>query len=300
MRIVSLLPSATEIVFALGLEDDLVARTDECDHPAGVVDVPVVSRQAIPYDSGLAADAIDRRVTELVAAGEPLYSLDADRIRELRPDLILAQDLCRVCAVPSGHVEEALATIGCDAEVLSLDPMTLDDVLDTLLAVGGLTGALGRAGALVLDLRRRLDAVRAAVAGRPAPRTLTLEWREPPFGGGHWVPDMVVTAGGTPMLSASGEVSRRLTWEEIEAADPEVVVFMPCGYDLARATREAEGLPDVPALRGREAFVVDATSYFSRPSPRVVEGVEALAWALHPEVVPPPPEGRIERLVRNG
>ena len=297
MRIVSLLPSATEIVFALGLEDDLVARTDECDFPAAVADIPVVSRQAIPYDSGLSAEEIDARVSELVAAGEPLYTLDADRIREVAPGLILAQDLCRVCAVPSGHVEEALATIGCDAEVLSLDPMTLDDVLDSVLAVGGLTGALSRAGALVQDLRRRLDATRAAVAGRPMPRTLTLEWRDPPYGGGHWVPDMVAAAGGTPVLSARAEVSRRVTWDEIAEADPEVVVFMPCGYGLERAKQEAEGLAEVPALRGRDTFVVDATSYFSRPSPRVVEGVEALAWALHPDVVPSPPEGRIERIV---
>lgn len=293
----SLLPSATEIVYALGLDGDLVGRTDECDFPPAAAAKPVVSRQAIPYDSGLSSAGIDARVAELVASGEPLYELDADLIRSLSPDLILAQDLCRVCAVPSGHVEDALATIGCEAEVLSLDPMTLDDVLDSILAVGGMTGRLAAAGTLVGELRQRLDSVRAATAGRPRRRVLTLEWREPPFCGGHWVPDMVEAAGGTPLLSSPGAPSRRVTWDEVADAAPEVVVFMPCGYDLERATAEAAGLLDAPALSAvRDAFVVDATAYFSRPSPRVVEGVELLAWALHPEAVPEPPPGRISRL----
>lgn len=302
MRIVSLLPSATELVYALGIDDLLVGRTDECDWPPATTTKPIVSRQAIPYDSGLTSEEIDRRVSELVAAGQPLYTLDAEAIRDLRPDLILAQDLCRVCAVPSGDVEGALDTIGCRADVISLDPATMDDVLACLLTIGRATGFDDRAVAAVAALRGRLDAVADAVAGRARPRVLTLEWREPPFTGGHWVPDMVVAAGGTPVLSNPGEKSQRVTWDAVATADPEVVVFMPCGYDLARATTEAAGLLDEPALRRSPAvgdgrvWVADATSYFSRPSPRIVDGVELLAWALHPDAVTPPPPGRLARL----
>lgn len=302
MRIVSLLPSATELVYALGIDELLVGRTDECDWPPESATKPIVSRQAIPYDSGLTSGEIDRRVSELVAAGEPLYRLDAELIRELRPDLILAQDLCRVCAVPSGDVEGALDTIGCRAEVISLDPATMDDVIDCLHTVGRATGCEERAEREVAALRARIDAIGQAVAGRERPRVLTLEWREPPFTGGHWVPDMVSAAGGTPVLSSPGAKSPRVTWSEVAAAEADVVVFMPCGYDLARATAEAGGLVDEPALRESPAvragrvWVVDATAYFSRPSPRIVEGVELLAWLLHPDAAAAPPDGRVARL----
>jgi iron complex transport system substrate-binding protein len=296
MRIVSLLPSATEIVYALGLDGELVAVTDECDFPPRALeDKPVVSRTALPTDRQLSGAEIDVLVTELVGRGEPLYRLDAEAIRGLRPDLILAQDLCRVCAVPSGDVEDALATLGCRADVLSLDPSTLDDVIAGVEQVGAVTGRADAGASLAAELRARVEAVRRAVAARPRPRTLALEWRDPPFAGGHWVPDMVLAAGGEPVLGSVGRPSARVTWDDIAAADPEVAVFMPCGYGLDRTLAEADGLAaQLPV--GCRVFAVDASSYFSRPSPRIVDGLETLAWALHPEAAPEPPPGRISRL----
>jgi iron complex transport system substrate-binding protein len=295
VRIVSLLPSATEIVYAIGLDQELVAVTDECDWPRPAADKPKVSRSALP--PGLAPADVDRAVAELVAAGQPLYTLDAERIRRLQPDLILAQDLCRVCAVPSGQVEDALATLGCRAEVVSLDPTTLDEVIGCLTAVGRAAGydATARAQGLERALRQRLAAVEEAVAGsdRPRPRTLALEWAEPPFAGGHWVPDMVEAAGGQPVLGRAGQPSARVSWDEVAEAGPEVVVFMPCGYRLPEVLAQCDQLRQQPAISGARLLAVDASNYFSRPSPRIVEGVEALAWALHPDAVPAPPPGRV-------
>lgn len=296
-----MLPSATEIVFALGLGDDLVGVTDECDAPAEARRLPVVSRSSLP--SGGAAADVDRAVAERVADGEPLYRLDTDLIRSLRPDLILAQDLCRVCAVPSGMVTEALDRIGCEAAVVSLDPARLDEVLDGMLDVGHQAGATARASAVVAGLRERLERTRAATAGLARPRTLALEWSDPPFAGGHWVPDMVAAAGGTPILVAGGEPSRRVGWDEVAAARPEVLVFMPCGYHLDQAVAEGrallggDGRPGRAELEGvASAWAVDASSFFSRPGPRLVDGVEVLAGALHPGSVPGAGAGVISRL----
>jgi iron complex transport system substrate-binding protein len=297
MRIVSLIPSGTEIVFALGLGDELEGVTFECDWPPEAREKAVVSGTALSTEQPISPSEIDAAVVATVADGSPIYTLDRERIGAIQPDLILAQDLCRVCAVPSGAVEEALDVLGCRAEVLSLDPSTLDDVITCIGAVGEATGTMARASVLMRELRGRVAAVRAAVAGRPRRGVLALEWSDPPFSDGHWVPDMVETAGGESLLAESGTHSRRLSWEEIAASQPEVVVFMPCGYDLPAATEEGETLLARPALAdAAEIYAADANAMFSRPGPRVVEGVEVLASVLHPGAVPAAPAGRITRL----
>lgn len=301
MRIVSLLPSATEIVYALGLEDSLVAVTAECDHPPAARHKPVVSFSALAGPEGvpgtLSAQEIDQMVGERVDRGEPLYTLDVERIRDLRPDLVLAQDLCRVCAVPSGMVAEALELVGGQASVISLDPATLDEVLEGLATVGQAAGVGERASATVEQMRARVEAVRRATASLPRPRVLALEWSDPPFVGGHWVPDMVAAAGGEDVLGRADDPSRQVSWEDLAGAAAEVVVFMPCGYTIDRAVEEGRELVTRPELAGvARAYAVDATSYFSRPGPRLVDGVELLAAALHPGSVPGPPEGRLIRL----
>ncbi|MGD0380035.1 MAG: cobalamin-binding protein [Acidimicrobiales bacterium] len=295
MRILSLLPSATEIVYALGLEDDLVGVTHECDWPPGARTKRSVSFSTLPDASDPAE--VDRLVSASIGGGEPIYRLDNEAVRELRPDLVLTQDLCAVCAVPSGHVNEALELLGCRAEVLSMDPSSLGDVLDCLVQVGAATGTESVASELVEVLRARLDFVAAKVAGRDEPRTFALEWSDPPFNGGHWVPEMIELAGGEAVLASRGTPSVRVTWEQIVSASPEVVVFMPCGYDLEAAALEATPLLDRAELAGVQAFfAVDASSYFSRPGPRLVDGVEILASALHPGAVPASPAGTLRRL----
>jgi iron complex transport system substrate-binding protein len=296
MRIVSLLPSATEIVFALGLGDQLEGVTFECDHPADARGKTVVSGTALPHDVDDPAE-IDRLVTESMDAEQPIYTLDAERIRTIRPDLILAQDLCRVCAVPSGHVEDALDQLGCTAEVLSLDPNTLDEVIACIGQVGRATNAEAKADALMQSLRARIDAVRAAVKDQPVRRVLAIEWAEPPFTGGHWVPEMIEAAGAQSLLATPGQRSQKTTWQEIKEANAEVALFIPCGYTLQEATNQSNEVVRQPALSEvQEIWVADATANWSRPGPRVVDGIEALAWALHPEAVPQPPENRIARV----
>lgn len=279
MRIVSLLPSATEIVFALGLGDRLVGVTHECDWPPEAAAIRHLSRTTIPKD------ATPAEIDAIVSSGVDTNVLDTDAIAELRPDVVLSQDLCRVCAVPAGDVDRALDLIGCRAEVVSLDPSTLDDVLAGIVAVGDAAGAGAVARLYAEQLRDRLDTVAATVKDEPAPRAFALEWADPPFNGGHWVPEMLRLAGATPVLGADGERSRRVTWEEIAEAAPEVLVFMPCGFDLAGAVAQTATFVDRPELAAvRQVFAVDANALFSRPGPRLVDGVEALAAALHPEV----------------
>jgi iron complex transport system substrate-binding protein len=296
MRIVSLLPSATEIVYALGLAEHLVGVTDECDWPPQARRVRVVSRSALPPAAEPAE--IDRLVSASIGGGQPIYQLDTDAIRDLRPDLVLSQDLCAVCAVPSGHVNQALDVLGCQAEVISLDPSSLDEVLEGVLQVGKAAGVEQRAGEVVAGLRERLDRVQAAVEGLERPRVFALEWGDPPFNGGHWVPEMLQVAGAEALLACPGAPSVRVTWAQIAAAAPQVVVFMPCGYDLQAAAEEAtRTLLARPELAGAEAIVaVDASAYCSRPGPRLVDGVEILAAALHPGRLLPPPAGTAVRL----
>jgi iron complex transport system substrate-binding protein len=300
VRILSLLPSATEIVFALGLEDSLVGVTAECDHPPAARDKVAVSFPTVGTSSAVppsSAAAVDSAVTAAVVSGEPLYRLDEERIRRLRPDLILAQDLCRVCAVPSGDVTAALDRLGCRSEVLSIDPSTLDDVIDAVTVVATAAGVADRGRALAGTLAGRVDAVRGLVAGADRRAVLELEWSDPPYLGGHWVPEMVAAAGGTALLARPGSPSPRVSWEEIGGLEIDVVAFAPCGYGLAPAVAEGAGLLDRPELSGAgQIWALDGSAYFSRPGPRVVDGVELLASVLHPGLVPGPPPGRAERL----
>lgn len=269
------------MVYALGLENELVGVTHECDWPPAARAKPAVTASALPPTASAAE--IDALVSATLDGGAPIYRLDQRRVQDLRPELVLTQDLCAVCAVPSGHVNEALGVIGCRAEVVSLDPASLEDVLECLLRVGAATGTETRAEQIVADVHHRLDAVARAVAGRSRPRTFVLEWSDPPFNAGHWVPDMVEAAGGQPVLAAARVPSVRVTWSAIAETDPEVVVFAPCGYDLTQACDEAGSLLERSELAGARTFLAaDASACFSRPGPRLVDGVEALAAGLHP------------------
>ncbi len=277
---VSLLPSATEIVYALGLGDDLVGVTFECDEPPSArADKTVVvgGRDT----RGMSPGEIDSYVRAQLAAGRDLYTLHADALSALQPDLILTQDLCRVCALPSGHVEDALGYLGCRADVLSLDPHSLNAVLDSFLAVGQRTGVPDRAERLVAGLSARLDRVAAAVARRGRPRVAVVEWVDPPFTAGHWVPDLVRAAGGEPVAARPGEPSVQTSWSAIAAAAPEYVVVAPCGYHLAGAAEQARSV--VRALPGVPVWAIDADGIVVRPGPRLVDGVEAIASILHPD-----------------
>ena len=270
MRIISLLPSATEILGELDLLTSLVGRSEECDWPPAVAQLPVVSASKVPMD-GLSGRAIDAAVKAAVTDGESLYALDADLIARLRPDVIVTQDLCRVCAVSSNEV--------CDvgAEVISLDPHTLAEIGDSVRDLGRRLGAGRRGDEIASRMAGRIEAVRARVAGLPRSRVFVAEWLDPPFAPGHWLPEMVDAAGGVAVLGQAGEHSFETSWEEVAAQNPEVVVLAPCGFDAARATTEAASLT-LPW----PTVAVDANAYFSRPSPRVAEGVEILGRILHP------------------
>ena len=304
MKIVSLLPSATEIVYALGLGDDLIGVTDECDYPPEAVTKPVVSRSALPQGRPLGSREIDRTVREHVDAGQPLYRLDTDLLRREQPDVILTQDLCRVCAVPAGHVKEALQQLGVadDTQVVSLDPRSLDDVIAQLEIVGKVLDREDRGAELAAELRERVVKAKTTAARLPTIGVFCLEWWEPPFVAGHWIPEMVEAVGASNLLNERGEPSRVVTHRQIRDANPEVLIFMPCGYYLEEAEEEAvqvlahPEIADTPAARNGNVFAVDATSFFSRPGPRIVDGLEILAWAVHPEAYPAPPPGSIVRL----
>jgi iron complex transport system substrate-binding protein len=293
MRLVSLLPSATEIVYALGLGDDLVGVTFECDEPPSAraeKTVVVGGRDT----RGMAPGDIDDYVKAQLAAGGDLYTLHADALAGLNPELILTQDLCRVCALPSHHVSDALDYLGCRADVLSLDPYTLDEVLDTILAVGDRAGVPERASALAGGLRDRLAAVAAAVAGRPRPRVAIVEWVDPPFAAGHWVPDLVRAAGGEPVAAWPGARSAETTWDVLAAAAPEIVLVTPCGFHLDGAAEQAKAV--VPHFPGAAVWAIDADGLVVRPGPRLVDGVEAIAAILHPGAVASPAAGVIARV----
>jgi iron complex transport system substrate-binding protein len=293
VRIASLLPAATEIVGALGLADRLVAVTFECDEPADVRErLPVVVDTALPAGGDPAT--IDRVVRERAAAGLPLYDLDRAALGAAAPDLVLTQDLCAVCALPGHTVAEAAAELGLAADVLTLDPHSVADVLEAVAVVGARAGAAGAADALVAGLRARLDAVAAAVEGRPRPRVLVLEWTDPPYLAGHWVPELVRRAGGVPVAGIEGGRSVAADVDELRLLDADVVLVAPCGFGLddarAQAREVAAWRPDLPLV------AIDSASYVVRAGPRLVDGIEALAWALHPDAVAEPPAGRVDRL----
>lgn len=284
MRIVSLIPSATEIVCALGADEQLVGVTFECDYPPD----PRVGRRVLVggLDThGLDAAAIDGLVRSTMSAGDLLYTLDEAALRDVDPDVILTQDLCRVCALPSGDVDAAIERLGCRADVLTLDPHSLDDVLDTIVQVGAAIGTPDRAGELVAHLRRRLDEVTARIAGTVRRRVFVLEWPDPPFVAGHWVPELVERAGGRAVLARAGERSVSTTWDEVAACEPDVVVVSSCGFDLdGSAGHAAQVMDSLPA--GCEVWAIDANGLMVRPGPRLVDGVETLAQLLHGQSAP--------------
>jgi iron complex transport system substrate-binding protein len=293
VRLVSLLPSATEIVYALGLGDDLAGVTFECDEPPAARAEKTIVVGGLDT-SGMTPGAIDRYVRSRLASGEDLYALHAQALAGLNPDLILTQDLCRVCALPSGHVNDALEYLGCHADVLTLDPHSLAEVLESILTVGTRAGVSDRARLLVADLQARLDAIAASVAGLDRPRAAVLEWVDPPFTAGHWVPDLVTAAGGLPVAARPGVPSAQTSWASVRAAAPDLVVVAPCGYHLPGAAEQARLVTG--ALPGVPVWAVDADGIVVRPGPRLVSGVEALASIFHPEAVPPAPPGAVHRV----
>jgi iron complex transport system substrate-binding protein len=287
MRIASLVPSATEMLFELGLGSSVVAVTHECDWPPEAATLPQLTRSVIP--AGLSAAEIDRSVRETVGRGAPLYELDSERLEELDPELIVTQAVCEVCAVSYDDVVAVAAGLRSRPSVISLDPLTLADVLADIDRLGEATSAQAAAKGLRKSAAARLDAVRKAVAGRPRPRLLALEWLDPPFVAGHWVPEMIAIAGGEDVLGHAGSRSRTATWEELEQAGADVVVTMPCGYDAERSAIEAGAYErELYRLAAQLVVAVDAAAYFSRPGPRLVTGVELLAHALHPDLVAEP------------
>lgn len=290
MRIVSLLPSATEILFALGLADSVAGVTHECDFPPEAAKKPPLIRPRV--DPHAAPAALDHQVTELVQRGESIYAVDAELLKSLAPDLIVTQDLCHVCAASPDDLAAALTRLPKRPRVLSLAPHSLADVWDDIRRVGDATGRRREAQALAITLEQRVAAIEMNVArAATRPRVLCLEWLDPYYVGGHWVPEMVAKAGGEDVLGRAGEPSLRVTAEQIADSRADIVVVMPCGYNLARAQREggAASWPDtwsgLPAVREKRIFAVDANSYFSRPGPRLADGMAILAQILHPELL---------------
>jgi iron complex transport system substrate-binding protein len=279
---VSLLPSATEIVFAIGRGDDLVGVTFECDFPAEARRRRVVSTSTLP--EGLSTGEIDAAVSERLAAGEDLYRLDAGALFELDPDVVLTQDLCAVCAVDVDRLDDALDHLGCSAQVVTLDPSSLDGVLDTIVHVGGVLDASSAATEVVMRLRTRLDELARCVEGATTPSVLTLEWTDPAFSAGHWVPDLIVAGGGHPVLADGGDRSQRLAWDRIAGAGADVVIVAPCGYHLDAAHELAVEVVARHQLPPQAAvWAVDADAYFVRPGPRLVDGAELIGRILHPD-----------------
>jgi iron complex transport system substrate-binding protein len=289
MRIVSLVPHATELLFALGLGSDVVAVTHECDHPTAVLELPHVTRDKLP--AGLGPGEIDAAVRERTQAGEAIYELDVERLHELAPDLIVTQALCPVCAVSYDDVEQIAKEMDPVPEVLALDPTTLGETMADIRTVARATGAQQAAVGLVARQRARVDAVKAAVKGaRHRPRVAAIEWFDPVFVAGHWTPQLIELAGGEDVLGFAGEHSEQTTWEAVVAARPEVVVCMPCGYDAPRAHLEATMFAhELRRLGARAVVAVDAAATFSRPGPRLIDGLELLAHVLHPDRVPTAP-----------
>lgn len=288
MRIVSLVPSATEMLYALGLGPDLVAVTHECDYPAGARGLPKVTRDVLP--TGLSSAEIDAAVKERTLAGQSIYELDEDALNELAPDLIVTQALCSVCAVSYDDVRAIADELDSQPMVVSLDPHTVGEVLGDARTLAQATDRKDAAADLIAQASARIDRIRVATRDVRRPRVVALEWLDPPFVAGHWTPQLISFAGGDDLLGFPGENSEERTWEELAAVSPDVVIVMPCGYDAEIAHREAEMHRDeLAALGAGEVVAVDAAAYFSRPGPRIVDGLELLAHILHPELFPDAP-----------
>lgn len=291
MKICCLLPSATEIAYAVGLGNEVAGVTYGCDYPLDARRKPVVVHSRLLRK--LTAAEIDRQVGEFVARGESLYRIDAEALQQIQPDLILTQELCHVCAASPDDIVSALEGLPKTPQLLTLNPHTLGDVWNNIREVGRATGHNEEADALATRLEERVREVSRLVNGRPYPRVVCLEWLDPPYIAGHWVPEMVGVAGGVDVLGHVAQPSFRTDWNTVIAAQPEIIVLMPCGYDLQETLDEyaawnpPNGWATVPAVLNDNVFAVDATSHFSRPGPRLAEGVEALASVFHPELVPP-------------
>lgn len=289
MNIVSFLPGSTEIVFALGLGDQLVGVTHECDYPEGARNKPVVVRPSF-QPAGLSPQQIDAVVTRSLRKGESLYVVDEAMLRGLSPDVILTQDLCQVCAPSGNEVGRVLKHLDRPPRIVWLSPNTLSDILDNIREVGEAVGRRDAADRLILDLAERIRRVRERrVSSVPRPRVFCMEWISPPFNAGHWMPELVGLAGGEEGLAEKGRDSRRIAWEQILDYAPEVLILCPCGYDLKGAAgqasllRESPGWDGIPAVRNGRVYAVDANSYFARPGPRIVDGLELMAHLIHPE-----------------
>jgi iron complex transport system substrate-binding protein len=293
MRIVSLVPSATEMLFALGLGEDVTAVTHECDHPPQARELPKVTRDLV--GPGLPPAEIDRAVRELTEQGQAIYELDEDALHRLQPDLIVTQQLCAVCAVSYDDVKTVAERLDPVPEVLSLDPHTLGEVLGDVRTLAQATDSKDAGVDLVQEAASRIDRVRLAVRAAAPVRVAALEWLDPIYVAGHWTPQMIEYAGGADVLGMPGEHSKRRGWEEVKAARPEVVIVMPCGYDAERAAEEAyEDAAELDELGARRVVAVDAAAYFSRPGPRLVDGLELLGHVLHPDRLPDAPPGLVE------
>lgn len=291
MRVASLLPSATEMVHFAGAGNSLVGVTHECDYPPGVEKLPKLTASKVDSKKLTSAE-IDAAIGEILTDDGSIYALDTRLLEELAPDLVITQGLCDVCAVSTSLVERAVEGMRGSPEILTLNPTSIQDMLDDTLRIGIALGSGDETRRKAAELQERLARVERAVAGRERPRVGCIEWLDPPFSAGHWVPEMVRLAGGEELFAAPGERSGWLSWERVFEAAPDALVLMPCGFDVERAAREAHFLPELsgwdelPAVRNERVWVVDANSYFSRPAPRLVEGVEVLARILHPEVFP--------------
>jgi iron complex transport system substrate-binding protein len=288
MRIVSLVPSATEMLFALGVGDDVTAVTHECDHPPEALELPKITRDVI--GPGLPPDEIDRAVRALTEQGKSIYELDEEALRRLQPDLIVTQALCAVCAVSYDDVRAIAERMDPAPQVLSLDPNTLGEMLGDVRTLAQATDSKDTGVELVQDAAARIDRVRLAVRAAEPVSVAALEWLDPVFVAGHWTPQLIEYAGGSDVLGLPGEPSEQRTWDEVRAAQPDVVVVMPCGYDADRALQEAEEYADeLASLGARRVVAVDAAAYFSRPGPRLVDGLELLGHILHPDRLPEAP-----------
>src|SRR5215211_674518 len=290
MRVASLLPSATEMVHFAEAGDALIGVTHECDYPIGVEKLPTLTSSKIEHD--MTSAEIDAAVEKHLTDTGSIYALDARLLEKLAPDLVITQGLCDVCAVSLDLVSEAVAGLEDEPGILSLNPTSLRDVLHDAVRVGEALGRGDETREKVAALEARLARVEETVAGLPRPRVGSIEWLDPPFSAGHWVPEMVRIAGGEELFARAGEPSERLTWEEVFEATPDVLVLMPCGFGTGRTVEEARRALPLQALGAGRVWAVDANSYFSRPAPRLVDGVEILGRILHPEAFPGAPDPR--------
>ena len=292
MRICSLLPSSTEIIFALGLEENLVGVTHECDYPPQARDKPVVVKSILEGKGKLSSARIDELVKRNRSEGKSVYLIDSERLSEIKPDLIITQGLCDVCAVSENEVTEVCEVLENSPEILSLNPTTIGEILDSIVLLGEVTRTKEKASQLVDDLRKRIETVEKKLSGeRYRPGVFCLEWLDPPYAAGHWVPEMVKTAGGEPLISRTGEPSFKTSWDEILESSPDYLIIMPCGFDVEKTLDGIEELTGgvrqwhtLRAVQKGHCYIVDANSYFSRSSPRVVDGIELLAGIIHSDI----------------